>query len=290
MIGQALHRPFWKLALASLAVLLVSGCGGSDGTAEEPVIASFKEKKLTASLLQHYIPEGVSAKDSARYADQFIKQWLKEQAVMDKALSADPDLSEKVEFKVQDYRAKLIMNTYETQLVEREMDKEVPMSEVVTYYEAHKDNFRSKEALYNYFYLVSTSNSLNEVSSWMRSNSVEDKAQLKQWADTNALEAKLDSTYVGATRISEVSKGYYGNLQKAEIGKLIRWNGVIQGERRRYLFKMLDMVEQGELLPVRLCADKIRNLILNERKIKLIESTEEKILKNARASNYIREY
>ncbi|HHG84231.1 MAG TPA: hypothetical protein ENJ82_05720 [Bacteroidetes bacterium] len=287
MTLKSLQYPIWGLALAGLVLLFASGCGSGNDTEEEPAVASYKDTKLTPSLLAHYIPAGVSTEDSMRYAKQFIEQWLKEQSIMDKALKTDPTLATKVEFKVRDYRAKLIVNTYETDLVKREMDKNIPMSEVVTYYEAHKDYFRSKKPQFCYFFLMTSNNSLSQPGSWMRSNSESDRLNLENWAKANAMEMKLDSTYVGISEIAEVSKGYYGNLQKAGIGKLIRWNGVIQGERRRYLFKMIDIVAEGDYLPVSLCKNKIRNLILNERKIKLIESTEEKILKNAQESNYI---
>lgn len=275
-------------ALACTAMLFFGACGSSGEESEEEVLASFKEKKLTRENLLRYIPADVSPKDSTRYAEQYIERWIKEQAVMDYALTKDAGLYADVEFKVQDYRAKLIMSSYEANLVEDEMEQEISQAEINAYYEANKDNFRSKENQYNYFYIVSTSRELRDVEAWMRSDSKEDVEKLKKWAETNAMTAKLDSTYDGDNKIDDVSKGYFGNLKKASIGKLIRWNGVIQGERRRYLFKMIDIVTPGEYLPVILCRDKIRDLLLNERKINLIKSTEEKILSNARASNYIR--
>jgi hypothetical protein len=275
-------------AFACLAMLFFGACGSSVEESDEEVLASFKEKKLTRENLLRYIPDDVSSKDSARYAEQFIDQWVIEQAVMDYALTKDAGLFADVEFKVQDYRAKLIMSSYEAALVKEEMDLEIPKAEIRSYYEENKDNFRSKESQYNYFYIVSTNRNLGEVEGWMRSDNEEDVQKLKTWAETNAMVAKLDSTYTGDSKINEVSKGYFGNLKKAGIGKLIRWNGVIQGERRRYLFKMINVVEPGQHLPVILCRDKIRDLLLNERKIKLIKSTEDKILSNARASNYIR--
>lgn len=271
-----------------LAILVFSACGSKEQVTDEPVIVAFKDKELTPSLLKRYIPDDVSAEDSARYAQQFIDQWVKEQAVMDYALSKDEGLAAEVEFKVQDYRAKLIMNAYESRLVEDEMDTEVAPQEIRRYYEANKENFRSKKSVYSYLYLVTTESKLDEVSGWMRSDEQADLDQLRNWSETNTLTFKLDSSYVGASQVNEISKGYFGSLKKAKIGKLIRWNGVIQGERRRYLFKMIDIVDEGAYLPVQLCEERIRALLLNERKIELIESTEEKILSNARTSNYIR--
>jgi hypothetical protein len=287
-IKLQLNQSITKWAMACLVMLVFSACGGSKSDSDEPALASYKDRILTRTILERYIPPDVTPKDSARYAEQFIDQWLKEQAVMDYALGKDAALADDVEFKVQDYRAKLIMNAWESSLMEEEMDKEVGMDAIRAYYEEKKDNFKSKDSQYNYFYIVTTSRDLNQVEDWMLSNNIEDIRKLQKWAETNTLVSKLDSSYDGEAKISEVSKGYFGSLEKADIGKLIRWNGVIQGERRRYLFKMIDVVKPGEYLPVILCKDKIRDLLLNERKITLIKSTEEKILSNARASNYIR--
>ena len=278
-----------SLSLCLGLLLFWSGCGDSKPEITSKVVASYKDNKLTERMLRHYIPDGVPPKDSIRYAEQFIRQWLKEQSIMDVATKLDPTLAERIEYKVQDYRAKLIMHEYHTQLIEDSLDLEVPMKQIEAYYEANKDNFRSKENLYSYLYVVSTVSDVSEQASWMRSGEQSDFRLLKTWAEANALEFKLDTAYVGETKITQVSKGYFGNLQKADIGKFIRWNGVIQGERRRYLFKMLDKVKSGAPLPVRLCKDKISNLIINDRKNELIERTEEKILKNARANNFIRE-
>ena len=156
-------------------------------------------------------------------------------------------------------------------------------------YEANKQNFISTEKLFNYFYIVTNNRDNGQVGEWMRSNSAADHAKMVEWAGKNALEAKVDSTYVNEAKIELVSKGYYGNLQKTGPEKLIRWNGVIRGEKRYYLFKMVKIVEIGEPLAIELCRDKIIDLILNERKVSLIEKNEERILKNARSNNSIQE-
>lgn len=271
-----------------LTALLGSGCGDGYDQGDSPVIAQYKEKALTQEELNHYLPDGILPDDSARYAQQFIRQWLKEQAVCDKALTEDETLANRVEYKVRDYRAKLIMHEYHSRLISTQLDMEVSETAIRNYYEANKDNFKSKENLFAYFYLVTTEKDLDQVASWMRSKDTTDIARLRNWCASRTIEAKIDSSYSGETRINQISKGYFGNLSKASVGQLIRWSGVIQGNRRRYMFKMLNTVDAGEPLPLSMCADKIRGILLNERKIRLIEETEDKILENAEAQNYIR--
>lgn len=270
--------------------LAIVGCGGAKTQENAGAVASYKDRQLTQEMLANYLPKGLTPEDSSRVSKAFVQQWLEEQAIMDEALSTYKDLAEEVEYKVQDYKAKLIMHGYENRLLEESLDKNVSKKEIVAFYEANKDNFISTEKLYNYFYIV-TSKSDNAVAGdWIRSNNPQDIVKLREWAVENAIEYKVDSNYVNESKIEFVSKGYYGNLQKTAPGKLIRWNGVIRGEKRYYLFKMIKIVEAGEPLAIELCRDKIVDLIINERKVSLIEKNEEKILKNARTNNYIREY
>jgi hypothetical protein len=280
------------LLLCSAISLTVSftACGGGDAQEGAGVVASYKDRQLTKEMLDHYLPKELAPVDSARVAKAFVGQWLKEQAVMDEALGYDKRLADEIEYKVQDYKAKLIMHTYQNRIIDESLDKNVSKKEILAFYEANKDNFISNEKLYNYFYIVTKQSDNAAAAEWIRSNSAADITKLREWAAENALEYKVDSTYVGEAKIEFVSKGYYGNLQKTEPGKLIRWNGVIRGEKRYYLFKMIDVVESGAPLTIELCRDKIMDLILNERKVSLIEKNEERILKNARTNNYIHEY
>lgn len=269
-----------------LAFSLV-GCGEEEVVSDSPMVAQFKDKILTEEQLDFYIPDNVSSEDSARFAKQFTDRWVREQAVMDHALTEDAALETKVNFKVENYRAKLIMHEYHAKVLSN-LEREVPLDDIRTYYEENKDNFRSDQEYFSYFYLVTTeTDGIDQAGQWMRSSNQADIAQLQEWCATNTREFKVDSTYRSSERVEVISKGYFGNLKKAARGQLIRWNGVIRGVRRRYMFKMLDVVKPGDYLPLSLCEERIQAILRNERRVKLIEESEQKILKDAEANNYI---
>ncbi len=288
MTVRAAQQLPWICLGIALVTLAVS-CGNKSSVDSTGVVASYKDKQLTREMLDHYLPKDVVEKDSARFAESFVKQWIKEQAVMDEALNYDASLAQEVEYKVQDYKAKLIMHSYENRIIEETLDKNVSKKEILAFYEANKQNFISTQVLYNYFYIVTQNPNNGEVGEWMRSSNAADYVKMKEWAATNAIESKVDSSYADEAKIEMVSKGYYGNLQKTALGKLIRWNGVIRGTKRYYMFKMINVVQPGEPLAIELCRDKIIDLILNERKVNLIEKNEETILKNARSNSYVKE-
>lgn len=279
-------KPWSGISLLLGAGLLLASCGGSS---DEDVVVSFKDKDLTRKMLSHYIPEGVKGEDSIRFAQQAVQQWTLDQSVMAYALELDPELAERVAYKVEDYRAELIKHEYHTRLIEDSLTASISEPEIDAYYEKNKQHFRGKENMYCYFYIMTSKDDVSDAADWIRSSSYSEILKLREWARQNAIDYKVDSLYVGESTIEQVSKGYYGELKNAGIGKLIRWNGVIQGERRKYLFKMIDFIENGAPLPLHLCKDKIRGLIMNERKIALIDRNDKRILDNARANNDIRE-
>jgi hypothetical protein len=274
------------VSLLTCAGLLLASCGGAGS---EDVVVSYKDNALTRKMLAHNIPEGAKGEDSTRFATQAVQQWMLDQSVMDYALELDPELSERIAYKVEDYRAELIKHEFHTRLIEDSLSAVVDAKEIDDYYEKNKQHFRGKENMYCYFYIMTSQDDVGDAADWMRSNSYNDILKLREWARQNAIDYKVDSLYVNESIIGQVAKGYYGDLKNAGNGKLIRWNGVIQGERRKYLFKMIDFIENGAPLPLHLCRDKIRGLVMNERKVALIDRNDKRILDNARANNYIRE-
>lgn len=274
--------------IALFMFLALSGCQSEEKPKDNsPVVANFKDKKLTNGELEHFIPEGLTQKDSARFADYFIDQWLKNQAICEVALQEDKNLAATIDFKVNDYRQKLIVHEYTSKLIRDSLDIDIPDTDIQLYYSDNKGDFVSKENYYCYFYIVTANTDVSQAKKWMEKNDKASYDQLSDWAKTNALKYKLDSVFLGNSEINEVSVGYFGNLKNARLGKLISWTGVIQGQRRKYLFKLLKTIKPGEFLPVSLTRNKIMSDLLNERKIRLIERMEERIFQNAKMNNYI---
>jgi hypothetical protein len=266
-------------------LILLSACRGGE---ESSVVASYKDTDLHLRQLEQYIPKDASEDDSTRYAKLYIDQWLKAQAIGDLAMQTIPNLQDEIEFKVEDYRQKLIMHEYSSRLIRDSLDTTIRSNDVLEYYKANTATFISPVRMYSYFYVVCRAENTGDVVEALSGTKSEDIRNLLDWAKVNALEYKLDSTYAPESVINEITKGYFGELRDAGVGRVIKWSGMIQGQRRRYYFKMLDKVEENGPLPVLLARDRISNILLNERKVKLIEQSEKNIVDNARRNNYIR--
>lgn len=276
------------LFIAALGILW--GCGSQD-IDDSPVVARYKKMELTQNQLEYHIPRGLEEKDSVLYARNYIDQWIKEQVIAEKAIEINPDLEKEIEFKVRDYRQKLLVFEYRTYLKENNKDTVIIESEIREYYKNNLNKFTSSENLVSYFYMAVSNQEgvqLKKVEEWMGSDSPGDIVQLRDWASQgNAMDAKLDSLFKNQSELDRLAKGYFVNLKNASIGQLITWNGVIKGQRRNYFFKKLAIVNAGEPLPLSLTRDRIKLILLKERTRTMIEKREKELVDDARSSKKI---
>ncbi len=275
-----------------LFLLCVSAgsCGSwGDGEDDTPIVVAFKDEVLRQGELASRVPEGLSEKDSIFYAEFYIEQWIHEQAVADAALSKITDLEQKIEHKVRDYRRKLIVHEYTNYLVANKLDTNVDEQELREFYGREKENFPSKEDLYNYFFIVSPVEESRSIREWLKSEDAWAADSARNWAALpgNADIVKLDSQYADASTLNEMGKGYFGDLKKSKIGQLIRWTGVIHGMRKRYYFRLIDVILPGEPMPYGLIKDELRTILLNERKFDIIRREEDRIVNEAKAKKII---
>lgn len=282
-------RSYRKLLIFA-ALGLLCACG-SQVTDDSPVVARYKKQELTQNQLDYHIPSGLGDKDSSRFARNYIDQWIKEQVIAEKSIEVNPDLEKEIEFKVRDYRQKLLVHEYRTHLIEKDIDTVVIESEIREYYNSNQSKFLSNEGLVSYFYLAVANTDkaqVSQVKKWMDSDVPSDIESLRKWTSQgNALEFKLDSLFKPNSELDRLAKGFFVNLKNAPIGQLITWNGVKEGERRKYFFKKLSIANAGEPLPLSLTRDRIKQILLKERTLTMIEKREKELVDDARSSKKI---
>jgi hypothetical protein len=261
-----------------LLSMLLTACGGSDS----PVIASYKNEQLTRKQLDAMIPAWVKGADSVRYAEGIIDQWIRDAAMCDAALTQDPTLSEQVEWKVEDTKRKLIIHLYTSRLISDSLKSGIPEKDIQGWYEQNSDKYISKQNLYSYLFISTEALETGEIANLLMEGDASKMGAMRQWAREKAVDFKLDSTFLEENFINELNKGYFGVLKNTSPGKFIRWETVILGKTRKYLFKMIDKVEEGERMPLALVRDDIRDMLLTERKSELINNAEDRILQNSK--------
>lgn len=84
--------------------------------------------------------------DSLLFAEHYIRNWVEDVLLYEKAQSNIPDNGE-IEKLVENYRKALIMHTYQQALIHQRLSNEISEGELADYYEKNKELFRLERPL-----------------------------------------------------------------------------------------------------------------------------------------------
>ncbi len=253
------------------------------------VIASFNNKPLYKDELEHFLPKGLSSEDSIRYAQSFVEEWIKNQAVAERARNLISQLDRKISYQIQDHERKLISYEFANYLIKNQLDTLIRPSEISNYYQKHPEKFISGTKYYAYFHVkTEDTNPFREVS-LMRSKSIDKINELKTWSKTNAVEYQLDTVYVTSTEINRILEGANVKLELLQANRVFTYSQEVEDKKYYNFFKLIHVLDEGEQLPLIICGSLIKDILLNQRKNTLIEETEADLVKKARSAGKVKE-
>lgn len=87
------------------------------------------------------MPANLSQEDSLLFAEYFIRNWIEEVLLLEKAESNIPD-DGSVDELIENYRKALVIHTYQQELTAQKLSKEIRDEELLDYYEIIKCCFR----------------------------------------------------------------------------------------------------------------------------------------------------
>ncbi len=269
----------WCIAL--IPFMLVGCSVGSDANQEEP-IARVYESYLYPSDIAELIVPGTAPEDSAATVQSFIRSWINQKLVLHTAELNLPETRKDVEKKLEDYRTSLVIYEYEKELVRQKLDTNVSQPEILRYYDANKHNFVLKDFIVRVLYikLEKNSPSLDDVREWFGSSEAEDQDLLAQYAQTYAV--KYHGEESNWLYLDEVAKEVPVDLGNKEQYLKANERYEFEDESYLYLLNVLDYKMQDSIAPVSLEQHNIRNIILNQRKLDLLNEMKNDIFENAR--------
>jgi hypothetical protein len=246
-------------------------------------IARAGEKELSIEDYKKlsFIPG--SPKDSAVLADKLIRRWAEDelfyQEAKDKLLPEDMN----VEAEVQKYMQELVNYKYEVKLIENNLDTTISKEEIMAYYDANRENFILKDNIVkvNYFKIPIGTKVLDKIKKCIVSVNPKDKEQLKslcvQYAENYFIN---DSTWL---LLEDVKKEIPQLRQLPEYnfmnGRVFEYTDSLN----YYYLKIKDVKIKNAMSPINFEQNNIRNIILNQRKTKLIRQYKQQIFDKAKA-------
>jgi predicted transcriptional regulator len=268
---------FW-ISIISLAALI--SCK-QEGEKRVPV-ARVYDYVLYADELDDIIPDNVHGADSVLYARSYINQWQHRKVVLH---YAENNLQEdQMDFsrQVEDYRNSLVIYEYRKRLVEQNLDTVVSMDEIKEYYDRHKQDFTLKRNIVQAVFLKipnEEKKNIWQVKQLLKTYTDEDKAKLKDIAEHIATNYFLDDNVwlFFDDFVKEVPIKTYNQASFLRNNRVV----VERDSVYTYLVRINDFKIADSVSPISFEYDRIRSIIINIRKLKLIEQMEKEMFERA---------
>lgn len=276
---------FAYVSLLAIYVLTSASCSFFKHSDEQTgrIVAKAFDKSLTWTELEGLIPADASKADSTKIADSYIDNWIRQQVVLHKAeanMQGDSLLNH-IEKQLEDYRNSLIRFAYEKELVSQKLDTVVSEQEIAKYYDTNKDNFELKDNIIKVIYLKVNKKSpkINKVREWYKSDREQDRKLLEEYCHQFAENFFLDDNtwLLFDDLIKEIPIRTYDKEQFLKNNRFVE----IEDSNYYYLVNIKGFKIKDSLSPLVFEHDNIINIILNKRKLKLIEDMEKSAYEDA---------
>ena len=278
------NRGIYNLFLC-LCVLQLSSCENGRNPGKD-VIASYNSEQLLREEIDFFLPGSHNTEDSAKYAEQYVEKWITLQAISEQARKEVKGLESKVNFQLKSYEYQLMGHEFADWLIkDKAIMFKVNEAEIQGYYDRNPEKFVSGRTYYQIFYVKTDKPNQYKVANLMNSQDPQKLEELLTWSRENAVEFRLDSSYVEEAEMEKLSQGFYfGEIRRASKSTTYPYQHK-EGDTTFYdFFRLLNVIKPGDALPLNIVKEQIISIIQNQRKNTLIHQTESNLVKQAKAS------
>lgn len=280
-----------RIIVPGILVLVMASCQAfKDFIHDDDVIAEVGVHKLYRVDLEAVVPDGLAVEDSTNIADQYIRRWASEQIYLDMASEQLSKSEKDVSKELDAYRNSLLKYRYEQRYVNERLDTTVTRSDIEEYYEGHKDLFILDVPILKARYLdiMQDSPNLETIRRKMSSSKYEDIVVADSLAYSSALKyADHSEEWINAVTLAREFGTDYGTM----LSKLTNSFIEIQEERGDVkIAYVLSMQKAGTLAPLDYCEERIKDIIISNRKHRLLSDLEQSLLEDAVAREKFKVY
>lgn len=266
-----------------ITAILVGSCDSYLRTNEErKPIARVGENYLYREDVALFINEEMSVADSTSFVNNYLNNWAVRELLMSKAkINLSEEKVAEFEQLVANYRNDLYTRAYREALVLQAQDTLVTNSQLTSFYDVEKENFKLKEKLVRLRFIELPLQFLDKelVTEKLKRFNDEDAVYL----DSIGVHFKKlhfnDSIWVNVSRIMEQirpltfenEERYLKNSQFFEL----------QDSLGVYLAQVTNVLDVNDVAPLRFIEPTIRQVLMNRRKQEYIRKLETEIIDEA---------
>ncbi len=266
-----------------LALLSVSSCRFFRKSADKKnAIARVYDLYLYPEDMTGIVPPGSSKQDSISVTKNFIQNWIRQKVVLHKAENNLDNEKKDVEKQLEEYRNSLITYAYEKALIGQKLDTIISQNEIEEFYNNNQNNFELKDNIIKVIYLKLNNKSpkIEKVKQWYKSDNKKDRALLTEYCHQYALNYYLDENVwlLFDDLLKEIPIKTYDKEQFLQNNRNIE----IEDSTNVFLVSIKGFRIKNSVSPLGFEETNIRTMIINQRKLKLIEQMEQQAFENAK--------
>jgi hypothetical protein len=257
-------------------------------TSGEPVARVF-ESYLYKKDLQNIVPAGTDSLDSISLVKSHIQSWVETQLLVHRAELNLNEQQKNFEKQLEEYKKNLIIYTYEQALIGQNLNTQVSDAEIETYYNNHRSNFELKDyvVLARWVKADIKAPKLKKVFKSLQTKSEKDETFLEDFCYQFASSCQMEKTWMYFNEFTEVVP-----LKTLNIEDFLRANKVfqIEGEQFVWMVEIEEYKLKDGISPLELEKDKIKNIILNKRKLQLLSEIRKGLMNEGIDKNNVQFY
>lgn len=251
----------------------------------EGAVARVFDNYLMKQDVSRLITAGTSKVDSVNIVKNYINSWIKQQVILHRAETNLEESDKNVDQQLQEYRNSLITYIYQQELIRQQLDTMVTEEEIEAYYKKNLRNFQLKDNILkvNYIKVTQKAPKLDKARSWFQSGKKKDKELLEEYCNQFATDFYMDDEnwLLFDDLLKKVPIKTYDKEEFLKNNRYIE----IKDSALVYLINIRDFMIKESLSPLSFEKENIRNLIINKRKLQLIQEMEQNTYENALKNN-----
>ena len=268
-------------------VLALGGCSQEYDHKGKTPLVGVAGKFLYKEDLRLALPMNLTKEDSILFSERYIKTWIEDVLLFDKAEGNIPD-NDKIANLVENYRKALIMHVYQEELVHQKLVEEISVSDIEAYYDENKSMYLLEEPVIKGLFIKVPlhAQGLANVRRWYKQNSQDAIEQLEKYSLRNAV--TYDYFYDTWKSVKDVISAIPEGEWKRTDDYLDKHRNVeLKDTAYCYFLHVEDFQGKGKVKPLDFAKEEIKNILINLKRVNFINHVKDDLYRQASDKNKI---
>ena len=278
--------------IVSQLLLITSACDKTTNVAEDKgkPVAKVNTSVLYTTDLNQVSANGLSKSDSIAFIQTFVNKWAYNEIFYQQAVNYLTEEELNVDKELEEYKKELLTYKFQSKLINEKLDTNVTIAQIEEYYNNNTQNFLLKNNIVKVLYVKTPLNipNLEKLKKLCYSNNPKDAEQLKsvciQYANNFFMNDNtwlmFDDLKKEMTQLKEVPEYDIKNGKTFEFTDATSF----------YFLKIIEVKSKNTLSPLNFEKNNIKNMLINQRKEKLITSIKKDFFDKAKTNKELEIY